>query len=864
MIDVVVDELMRSTKAKAAWFRVLKAGKLELATHRGLSETFLMNAAQIDDFESARGKMLHANGLGIRPIKDVPQQIRKGMQGLQHIVIVPVQGKNSRIGVLVLGMAHYRKYTENDRNFLRAAAGQLGLAAENRRLVKQLLRTQNEWESSFNSVPDYVLVHDPQYRILRANQALLNKLQLNLDQVMLKSCKQVLPHSGIEWQYCPYCESGSLRTDRDPCFGGYSFVSTSAYAGAGSEGGTVHVVKDITQARAAEDRYRALFDHMQEGVFVSSPDGKILDCNEAFVRMLGFAGKEELLQIQAPAALYADIEDRRKFLEEMDRNGFVRNFEYVLRCKDGRLINVVESSFATLTTSGTVERYQGVVLDLTEKKKAEDEIRRRNRELYALNNIAVTFNQSFDLEEILHLTMLQIVELFASDTAGVYLFEEETNSMRKKSSYGHRSSWVSEHETFTLPPAFVEEIKERRIEIINSQNTLNLPEVIQKLIQSEELSSWLWVILWRKDKMLGLLGTSSRALREFSSSDESVLISVGRQLATTIEKIQLYYETKKAYEDLRRTQEQLLQSEKMSAVGQLISGVAHELNNPLTAILGYAQLLESEKLEAKAMEYVGKIFKQGQRTHRVVQNLLSFERKRKPQKEEFDVIKVLEEALLLRDYDMKVGNIQVERDFQADVPAVFGDPHQLEQVFLNIINNGIDAMTDAVGEGSKAEQHFRVRVAASDNSVSIEFHDSGSGIQEPHRIFEPFYTTKTVGKGTGLGLSICYGIVKEHNGDISARNGDAGGAVIEVKLPSAGRAVAPQVPTEAAPRDMALKGRILLVEDEESVLEFERDVLSGAGAQVTTAKSTDAMTTILAESSFDGPIRKAIMPSANS
>ncbi len=121
----------------------------------------------------------------------------------------------------------------------------------------------------------------------------------------------------------------------------------------------------------------------------------------------------------------------------MHGQGFVRNFEILLRCKDGRKIHVIESSFATRSPSGTIERYQGVVLDVTEMKRAEDEIRRRNRELYVLNNIAVTFNQSFDLDEILQLIMLQMVELFSTDTAAVYLFDEETNTLTKKSSYGH-------------------------------------------------------------------------------------------------------------------------------------------------------------------------------------------------------------------------------------------------------------------------------------------------------------------------------------------------------------------------------------------------------------------------------------------
>ena len=203
------------------------------------------------------------------------------------------------------------------------------------------------------------------------------------------------------------------------------------------------------------------------------------------------------------------------------------------------------------------------------------------------------------------------------------------------------------------------------------------------------------MLLWGKDSPIGIMGISSRESREYTSNDENLLVAIGRQLSTTIEKVRLYEETCRAYEDLRHTQEQLLQSEKMSAVGQLIAGVAHELNNPLTAILGYAQLLESEGLAERAADFVSKLFKQAQRTHRVVQNLLSFARQRKPQKDQVDIRKVLEETLALRDYDLKVNDIEVERDIDPAIPAVTADPHQLEQVFLNIINNGVDAMLEA-------------------------------------------------------------------------------------------------------------------------------------------------------------------------
>jgi two-component system NtrC family sensor kinase len=339
---------------------------------------------------------------------------------------------------------------------------------------------------------------------------------------------------------------------------------------------------------------------------------------------------------------------------------------------------------------------------------------------------------------------------------------------------------------------------------------------------------------------------------EYSSNDENLLVAISRQLATTIEKVRLYEETCRAYEDLRKTQEQLLQSEKMSAVGQLIAGVAHELNNPLTAILGYAQLLETEGLNTRAQDYVAKLFKQAQRTHRVVQNLLSFARQRKPQRDEVDLRKVLEETLALRDYDLKVNNIEVERDVPAEPETVVADAHQIEQVFLNIINNAVDAILETGHSGK-----LKIRVHTENGHVCTSFSDDGAGIKDPKRIFDPFYTTKSVGKGTGLGLSICYGIVKEHGGDITAHNNSDGGATIEVRIPaSAAVAVVSEETPPAAPRqhEGAISGRVLLVEEEEAVLEFERDVLMGAGAEVVTAQSGDDAKTRLQSEQFDAMI----------
>jgi two-component system NtrC family sensor kinase len=860
-VSTILEELKKITRAKASWFRMLEGDKLELAAQRGLSQEFVRKVSTVMPSNSVSGFALREGEVYLVRAEESTPEIREALiaEGIHHLLLVPVEGKHSPVGMFVLGMPRYRAYTGREKKFLKAAAKQLGLAAENNKLLQQLMHSRNEWASTFDSIPDCILVHDMQYRILRANSALLERLKRSRDEVVQSLCEEVLPGANTNWTGCPYCAHAECGGEEDPCFGGYSVVSTSAYTGEDqSRGGTVHVIKDITESKAAEERFTSLFNHMHEGVFVSTPDGNILDCNEAFVRMLGYDSKEDILKLDVASSVYVDMEDRNKFLSEIERQGFVRNFEILLRCKDGRKIHVIESSVATRAPNGQIERYQGVVLDVTEMKRAEDEIRRRNRELYVLNNIAVTFNQSFDLDEILQLIMLQMVELFSTDTAAVYLFDEETKTLTKKSSYGHRTVWAAESDRVTMPAEFIASIKANHAEIIDQEHLPRLPEVLQRAVELENLRSWLWVVLWRKDRILGVLATSSRVVREFSRSEQGVMIAVGRQLATTIEKVQLYNETRQAYEDLRRTQEQLLQSEKMSAVGQLISGVAHELNNPLTAILGYTQLLESETLEPRVGEFIQKLRKQALRTQRIVQNLLSFARQHKPKRVHVDLRSVIEDTIALRDYDLKVNNIAVERDFESVLPSVVADPHQLEQVYLNIINNAADAMLEG-GRGGR----LRVSIVTENGSVVTSFHDSGPGIFDPKHVFDPFYTTKGVGKGTGLGLSICYGIVKEHGGEISASNHPAGGALLQVRLPAAvGEKPVTERDRIVARRESRLEGTVLLVDDEEAVLDFEREVLTAAGLKVVTVVTGAEAVECLKNEDFDVLLLDSKIPGA--
>ena len=370
---------------------------------------------------------------------------------------------------------------------------------------------------------------------------------------------------------------------------------------------------------------------------MATAQGTLLDCNDAFVRMLGYSNREELLGRNVDVEFYASTEQREIFRREVEAHNFVRDFEVQLRRKDGALLTAVESSFATRGEDGQIERYQGFLLDVTGKKHAEDEIRRRNRELNALNTMAVIATQSFDLDEILNLTLRQVISLLGAESGSVYLANPQ-NRFRRRANWGQRITDRTRLAEVEFPQGLGDLVMRSRAEVLTEEYLLHVPPAVTEFISAADGGSSIWVVLWGKDDPIGLMGITRGQLREYSSNDENLLVAIGRQLATTIEKVRLYEETCKAYDDLRRAQEQLLQSEKMSAIGQLIAGVAHELNNPLTAILGYAQLLESEKLDSKPLEYAGKIFKQAQRTHRVVQNLLSFARQSKAEKHQFDVV----------------------------------------------------------------------------------------------------------------------------------------------------------------------------------------------------------------------------------
>jgi len=246
------------------------------------------------------------------------------------------------------------------------------------------------------------------------------------------------------------------------------------------------------------------------------------------------------------------------------------------------------------------------------------------------------------------------------------------------------------------------------------------------------------------------------------------------------ELLRLLQASQSSFDDLRRVQAQLVQSEKLASLGQLVGGAAHELNNPLTAMLGYSELLTATPLNGEQRSLAQKIEHQIRRTRTLVSSLLSFAKQVPAEKTSLNINAMVQTAVKLYPPQLRSASVQVYTDLAKDLPRVMGDSNQLLQVCLHITNNALHAMAETGGS-------LTVSTRASNGTVVIEFVDNGPGLQEPDRVFDPFYTTRPVGQGVGLGLSVCYGIIQEHQGIIHCQNRPEGGAKFRIELPVATR-----------------------------------------------------------------------------
>ena len=478
--------------------------------------------------------------------------------------------------------------------------------------------------------------------------------------------------------------------------------------------------RDVTEQREKELRFTELFETLQEGVYFSTPDGGLLDANPALVSLLGYAEKRDLLALE-PAALNFDS-GQPVLGRAIDDRGGVRTREIKLRRRDGTAAIFLDSSRAVWDTSGNIIRYQGTLVDITEKRKMEWQLAQqeefRSRLLESFPDLILVV----DLEE-----RYTFVSSRARDILGC----------EPKDMLGKKITDIEDHSP-------------------------EMAALYRQVVSGKQSFASAEYSVRHRDGSFRTMRAAGSRLVDADAKISGVIISV-RDI--TVE---------------RKLEQQIVQSERLAAMGAMIGGVAHELNNPLTSIMGVSELLQDTETNETSRKQLAMLQQQARRAAEIVQNLTYFSRPPAPGKSRINLVEVVERTLNLHAYSLRKNNVTVDFLKQAGMPYALGDPHQLMQVFLNLILNAEHAIRDARDKGT-----LRIRLGKGHDSVWVSFHDDGPGITKENlpNIFDPFYTTKRPGRGTGLGLSICKSVMKEHKGSIEAANSPDGGAVFTVTLP---------------------------------------------------------------------------------
>ncbi len=565
---------------------------------------------------------------------------------------------------------------------------------------------------------------------------------------------------------------------------------------AGRLGSAIRRIRDQELLAESEKKYRTLIENAKEGIVVIQ-DGVIKYVNPNGARMSGYSS-DELVGRPFEELIYPDdvAGVAARYEREIAGEDLVTPNIYRVRWKDGS-VRWVEGIGISIEWEGR-RASLSFVEDISEKKLVEDALMESERKFRSLFETSRDFMYIGTLDG----------KLLDYNTAGKLFFgytDEEIARLNLRDLY----AYPEERDAFVARVVREGSVENYEIKLKKKDGT-----VIDTLV----------TVTLKKDGQGNAVGVQG---------------------------------TVKDITQMRRLERQLMQTEKLSSLGTMISGIAHELNNPLTAIMGNAEILSrNTTLPEEITRRLDVISKESVRASKIISSLLSFAREHRPERRLISLNDCIIESYKLREYNLKVSNIEVELTLSDALHPTYADPYQIQQVFVNIINNARDALMEK-GGGTLAVRSYQRA-----GSLVVEFEDNGPGIQQENlkRIFDPFFTTKEVGKGTGLGLSMAYGIVNEHGGKIEAAGAPGGGAKFTVTIPVVG-APRSREGTAAVARDDGQAGkRILIVEDEGYLRELFGDVLTGRGYEIKTASSGDEAIAMIGEKGFDAVITDIKMP----
>jgi two-component system NtrC family sensor kinase len=619
---------------------------------------------------------------------------------------------------------------------------------ESKRMERRIQEATQHFERIAEMGDDGIVVFDQAFRIIFANQMASEITEIPKEEMIGRNFFTVIGKEDKEFLEGTVtrgvgmgeklCTEMNILTSR-----GHVKDAEVCIALAKSDTGEVKTyayIRDITERKKferdlkdSEEKLRNLFERVRHGLFISSKEGKFLDCNQALLDMLGYSTKEDFLKIDITHDLYANAENRKAFQERIQRDGDVKDMEVEFKKKNGDKITVLLTGHPIMNEKQEVVGYQGINLDISERKRIENELREAN-------------------EFFMNLIESSVDGIIAADMKGdIFIFNKGAEAL---TGYIAEEVIGKVHITKIYPEGVAKEIMKK----------LRSPEYggVGKFIPTP-------------------LNVVNKFGEEIPIQLSAALIynGMGQEIAS----VGIFTDLRPRLTMEKRLQEthlQLVSSEKMASLGKLAAGIAHEINNPLGGILIYSSLMMEDLSDDDPRRGdLARIVQEAGRCKEIVKSLLEFARQTEPKMEPTDINRAINDGLFFLVNQALFLNIHIIKKLDPFLPFVHGNASQLKQVFMNITVNAAEAMH---GNGTLT---ITTSPALNRKTVFVKFTDTGEGIPEENltRIFDPFFTTKEVGKGTGLGLATSYGIIEDHEGKIGVKSKVGEGTTFTIELP---------------------------------------------------------------------------------
>ena len=684
---------------------------------------------------------------------------------------------------------------------------------------KNLSEEQKEYQALLQSVTDYVIAVNRNYQVIMANDLFINKLGTRSEGFCYKAwknrddkCDDCLVEKSFRDGRVHQNEEAIVLKD-----GRIAQMLIKSTPVKDDQGKIVYVLEaatDITEKKRlqqelkkvegnlekiidarlnhlqkSEEKYRTIFERSRDALILTDSNGKIMEINRAGVEILGYRNKEDLLGLTSVKELFKDPEEFYQFQKQAFGEGVVTEFEV-------RLVGGKSRSFDALITSNVILDLIGriigdviIIRDITKRKKAQQQVEMRNTRLAILNAISMTISNSLDLNEVLNSTIDKIRELLESDSVRIYLLDGKRNVLNLAAHKGLSSEFISKshiRHREVGAGSLGQAVLACETKVVDNIEASEDPYA--DLMVKEGLHSTAYIPLVSKGQPLGVMVVSSYSGFKFSANYVDFLTAIGNQIGVAVDNANLYENLKRAYQKLKEAQEQVIRTEKLASLGKLAATVAHEINNPLAAVLTYTRLMmklmsrgrfTQERLEDIA-RYLTIMESETARCGEIVKNLLAFSRQPKITVEASSIEELIEKTLALISHDLEMKNIQLVKEIEPDLPKIKCSSRHIQQALLNLLSNASEAMPEGGTLTVTAKR------SKSDGFVEAIISDTGCGISEEDlkNIFEPFFTTKEEGRGVGLGLSVVHGIITRHNGSIEIESKPDEGSTFKVRLPT--------------------------------------------------------------------------------